>query len=90
MNLIFITDYAEYKMSGKGLASSARVTEDGRIVIALDLKNKLPDLPKEHAMDVKEFAIDEIRWKDCPPLNIVIMIVGSRGSLHICPGIIKN
>lgn len=75
-------DYAEYKAIGKGLASSARVTPDGRIVISLDLKNKLPDLPPDYAADVEEFAVEDTaaKWRDCPSLNIVIMIVGSRGT----------
>lgn len=75
----FFPDYAEYISTGKGLESFARVTEDGRIVVSLDLKKHLPYLPKEHAQDVQEFAIDETEWKDYPSMNIVIMIVGSRG-----------
>jgi hypothetical protein len=66
--------------TGKGLVSFARVTEDGRIIVSLDLKKKLPDLPKEYAKDVKEFAVDERGWRDVPRMNVVIMIVGSRGT----------
>lgn len=69
----------DYKSSGKGLASAARVTADGRIVVSLDLKKKLPDLPPDYAQDIQEFAVDKTQWKDYPPMNIVIMIVGSRG-----------
>lgn len=58
----------------------ARVLPDGRIVISLDLKQKLPDLPEDHAQDIREFAVDKTEWKKYPSLNIVIMIVGSRGS----------
>lgn len=57
----------------------ARVGEDGRIVISLNLNRPLPDLPEDHAQEVKEFAVDEKRWTDVPRLNIVVMIVGSRG-----------
>lgn len=64
---------------GKGLSSFARVEEDGRIVISLDLAKKLPDLPENHALNVEEFAVDSSHWKDVPRMNIVIMIVGSRG-----------
>ena len=73
--------YAEYEAIGKGLASFARVSEDGRIVISLDLRQKLPDLPKDYAKEVNEFAVDAQAWRDVPRLNIVIMIVGSRGEL---------
>lgn len=65
---------------GKGLASSAEVTPDGRIVISIDLKKKLPDLPKDYANPVREFAIDKSDWSGAPPMSIVIMIVGSRGT----------
>ncbi|KAG6831244.1 hypothetical protein H0H87_005810 [Tephrocybe sp. NHM501043] len=75
-------NYAEWKSTGKGLNSLARVTDDGRIVISLDLAQKLPDLPKDYARDVEEFAVDETEWKQYPSLNIVIMIVGSRGDVQ--------
>jgi hypothetical protein len=66
-------------MSGKGLSSIARVTRDGRVAISLNLTKPLPDLPKGMAHDVQEFAIDKEEWRDVPKMNIVIMIVGSRG-----------
>ena len=79
-------DYSEYRASGKGLLSKARVTEDGRIAISLDLKRALPDLPPDYAREVKEFAIDEDKYREVPRMNIVIMIVGSRGEwLTIVP-----
>ena len=79
MTLLICPDYAEYKATGKGLSSFARVDDDGRIVISLDLKQKLPDLPEKYAKTVEEFALDEKSWRDVPAMNIVIMIVGSRG-----------
>jgi sterol 3beta-glucosyltransferase len=75
-----LVEYAEYRVVGKGLTSFARVTPDGRISISLDLRNKLPDLPQDHANPVKEFAIDDIDYENPPLINIVIMIVGSRGA----------
>ena len=50
-------------------------------MISLDLKRKLPDLPEDYAKEVNEFAVDARAWRDVPCLNIVIMIVGSRGEL---------
>lgn len=34
----------------------------------------------DHAHDVEEFAVDKNEWNACPSMNIVIMIVGSRGA----------
>ena len=59
------------------------MTADGRITVSINLKKALPDLPPDYARDVKEFAIDEVRYREVPPLNIVIMIVGSRGDLGL-------
>ncbi|KZO92404.1 glycosyltransferase family 1 protein [Calocera viscosa TUFC12733] len=75
-------NYSEYKATGKGLLSSARVTPDGRIVISLRLKQALPDLPKDYANPVEETGIDTSHEPHIPPLNIVIMIVGSRGDVQ--------
>ncbi|QRW00852.1 glycosyltransferase family 1 protein [Ceratobasidium sp. AG-Ba] len=75
-------NYAAYKAMGKGLASSAEVTPDGRIVISLDLKKKLPDLPKDYANPVREYAVDTQEWCTAPSMNVVIMIVGSRGDVQ--------
>lgn len=60
--------------------TSARLTDDGRIVISLDLKKPLPDLPEGYANPVKEYAVDRRTYTDAPAMNIVIMIVGSRGA----------
>jgi hypothetical protein len=56
----------------------ASVKKDGRISVNFDLKQGTAEIPYDHAASVKEFAIDST-WKDCPTMNIVIMIVGSRG-----------
>jgi hypothetical protein len=77
-----LPDYSNWKSTGKGpLASSAHVTQDGRIALSLDLKHDLPDLPPNHAQSVQEFAVDQTQWKQNPGMSIVIMIVGSRGGL---------
>ncbi|KAG8830748.1 hypothetical protein FRC20_008294, partial [Serendipita sp. 405] len=44
-----LRDYISFATSGKGLTSSARITDDGRILVTLDLKRALPDLPKDYA-----------------------------------------
>ncbi|QRW26844.1 glycosyltransferase family 1 protein [Rhizoctonia solani] len=75
-------NYASYKALGKGLSSSANMTPDGRIVITLDLHKKLPDLPKDYANPVREYAVDRVDWRIAPPMSIVIMIVGSRGDVQ--------
>ncbi|KAJ3716120.1 glycosyltransferase family 1 protein [Lentinula raphanica] len=75
-------DYAQYTQSGKGLLSKARIDPEGRIVVSLDLKQKLPDLPPDYAPEVHEFGIDKSKWMRYPSMNIVIMIVGSRGDVQ--------
>ncbi|KAG8957043.1 hypothetical protein FRC00_004550 [Tulasnella sp. 408] len=74
--------YSRYQSIGKGLASSAQLTENGQILVSLDLKKKLPELPSDHATPVREFAIDRAASDQAPPMSIVIMIVGSRGDVQ--------
>ncbi|KZV90217.1 UDP-Glycosyltransferase/glycogen phosphorylase [Exidia glandulosa HHB12029] len=73
--------YSEFKVSGDGLKSAARVERDGRIAVSLKLHKKLPDMPVLNRI-ISEFGVDEGNWRDCPPLSIVIMIVGSRGDVQ--------
>ncbi|KAJ7577401.1 hypothetical protein C8J56DRAFT_366855 [Mycena floridula] len=77
-------DYSQYHSTGNqgGLSSAACVTQDGRISVIFDTKTKLPELPQNYAPDVKEFAVDEEEWHNFPRMNIVIMIVGSRGDVQ--------
>jgi sterol 3beta-glucosyltransferase len=74
-------DYSQYTSLGEGLLSIAKLTLDGQISTSFDLKKYLPDfLPSQIlTQEVDEFAVDHERWRDCPNMNIVIMIVGSRG-----------
>lgn len=72
-------DYAQFRSSGEGLASTADLSNDGRIDLSLDLKRKLPDLPSDYAKEVIEFATDEANYRSPPCMNVLIMIVGSRG-----------
>jgi len=85
-----VLDYSQYKSIGKGLSSFAHVDEDGRIVISLDLAQKLPDLPENYAPDVEEFAVDTKEWRDVPCMTIVIMIVGSRGEHNAITTLIQS
>lgn len=76
------SDYYSYKARGKGLASAARLTEDGNIVFDLDLKEQLGELPTQYARPVREYAVDLHHFSTAPPMKIVIMIVGSRGDVQ--------
>jgi hypothetical protein len=58
--------------------------EEGMINIWVDMKKVMPDLPKDYARPVKEWGTDPATSEDCPPLNIVIFIVGSRGERWLC------
>ncbi|KAG7453099.1 uncharacterized protein BT62DRAFT_1070779, partial [Guyanagaster necrorhizus] len=73
--------YGRYIAAGKRLRSSAFITPDGRISVSLNLNRKHPELPEDHAPYVKEFAVDR-EWTRFPKMNILIMIVGSRGDVQ--------
>ena len=77
-------DYAQYTSQGKGLLSIARLSLEGQITLSFDLKKYLPDFLPDQILtqQVDEFAVDRERWGDCPSMNIVIMIVGSRGECY--------
>ncbi|OCF44536.1 hypothetical protein I317_01608 [Kwoniella heveanensis CBS 569] len=75
-------DYASYAADGPGLDSKAELDQMGMINIWVNLKKPLPDLPQDYARPVKEYAVDEKTSTQCPPLNIVIFIVGSRGDVQ--------
>nr|XP_019043873.1 hypothetical protein I302_07144 [Kwoniella bestiolae CBS 10118]OCF22803.1 hypothetical protein I302_07144 [Kwoniella bestiolae CBS 10118] len=75
-------DYTNFTSDGPGLDSKAVLDEMGMINIWVDLKKPLPDLPKDYARAVKEYAVDRRKGVKCPPLNIVIFIVGSRGDVQ--------
>jgi hypothetical protein len=77
--LRIISDYADWTKAGPGLESRASLDAGGMINIWVDLKKVLPDLPPDYARPVKEWATDPEESEKCPPLNIVIFIVGSRG-----------
>jgi len=63
----------------------AELDEGGRIDLWMDLKHKLAsgaaDLPEDYAVHIEEYAVDKTAT-DCPPLNIVIFLVGSRGKRY--------
>ncbi|KAF9009573.1 hypothetical protein BDQ17DRAFT_1071182 [Cyathus striatus] len=71
-----------YVWNGKGL--KARLSGSGFIHLSLDFKFKkdVPSIPKDHGLTVDEFGIDEKGWDNVPNMNIVIMIVGSRGDVQ--------
>ncbi|KAJ3506956.1 hypothetical protein NLJ89_g6575 [Agrocybe chaxingu] len=75
-------NYSQYVSQGKGLTSVASISQDGRISVRFDLKDtdSIPDISR-NLTDVEEFAVDQ-EWRDYPSMNIVIMIVGSRGDVQ--------
>lgn len=75
-------DYNRYKAVGKGLVSSAEMTDAGRIAMSFDLRKPLADFPPGYAEAVQEHGIDRTNFAAAPAMNIVIMIVGSRGTLR--------
>lgn len=57
----------------------AQIDDEGRIDVTLNVKKTLPPLPLEDTTSVWSEETSQGVW-DCPPLNIVIFIVGSRGA----------
>jgi sterol 3beta-glucosyltransferase len=76
-------DYADFHRDGPNLESKASLTDEGMINIWVNLRNQVPDLPKDYARPVQEYAVDPVGALDCPPLNVVIFIVGSRGTSNM-------
>ncbi|WVQ83692.1 hypothetical protein IAT38_005836 [Cryptococcus sp. DSM 104549] len=77
------SDYdANFTSDGPGLHSRATINRKGTINVWVDCKKPLPELPPDYARPVKEFAVDRRDGAECPPLRIVIFIVGSRGDVQ--------
>ncbi|WVR09698.1 hypothetical protein IAU60_006774 [Kwoniella sp. DSM 27419] len=64
------------------MSTFAQVDEYGKVDISLKVHKALPNLPSEAPAPVREVDVDPASWNDCPPLDIVIMIVGSRGDVQ--------
>jgi sterol 3beta-glucosyltransferase len=86
-SLAYVTGPDQISTSGPGLDTRAELDEGGRIDLWMDLKHKLAkgaaDLPEDYAVHIEEYAVDK-NARDCPPLNIVIFLVGSRGESPTC------
>jgi hypothetical protein len=65
--------------NGPGLDSEAELDENGMINVSLKVKGALPAIPNLLPTSIEEFGVERNTGQDIPPLNIVIMIVGSRG-----------
>lgn len=78
-------DFHSVTEAGPGGRARTAVKADGTLDIWVDLKGDVKerflhdDLPEDHAPEVVEYAVDR-RGGECPPLNIVIFLVGSRGA----------
>lgn len=75
-----------YSSDGRGLESLARISRDGTIDLQLkfkkDLKNlRLPPHVLSEESQLQLYGPEE-QPPTCPPLNIVIMLVGSRGDIQ--------
>jgi len=69
----------------KGPAMDAKAnvnTENGRISLLINAKQKLPSLPPDYALPVREYGVDLTRPLQVPQLQIVMFIVGSRGDVQ--------
>jgi hypothetical protein len=60
------------------MEGQAQIDDEGRIDVTLNVKKTLPPIPLEDTTSFWSEETSQGGW-DCPPLNIVIFIVGSRG-----------
>lgn len=75
---ILIADHSKYHAEGAGFDSVAQVNSQGQVDLWLDLSKPLPPLPLIPPPSRKH-TLEDAGQLDCPPLNIVIFVVGSRG-----------
>ena len=76
---VLFSDYTRFQAGGEGLISQTALELDGRLSISLNILRNLPDLPKDYAKDVYETATDAENYHNPPRMNIVVMLVGTRG-----------
>lgn len=62
------------------LQTSPNFQPDGRFQVSIDVSAH--ELPKDHGTPINEPAIDLTDFVNAPPMNVNIMIVGSRGSSY--------
>ncbi|KAB5588152.1 Sterol 3-beta-glucosyltransferase [Ceratobasidium theobromae] len=62
------------------LQTSPNFQPDGRFQVSIDVSAH--ELPKDHGTPINEPAIDLTDFVNAPPMNVNIMIVGSRGDVQ--------
>ncbi|KAG8763486.1 hypothetical protein FRC11_002889 [Ceratobasidium sp. 423] len=68
---------AEFRTAA--MAASAAFQPDGRFQVSID---DHPGLPKNYASPIDEPGVDLANFANAPPMNVNIMIVGSRGDVQ--------
>jgi hypothetical protein len=64
------------------LEASTAFQPDGQFQVSIDASPN--GLPKDYALPLDEPAIDLTGFANAPPMNVNIMIVGSRGLSYHC------
>ncbi|RSH91524.1 hypothetical protein EHS25_009823 [Saitozyma podzolica] len=65
--------------SGPGGEVRATLDGSGRVNVDINLRRRLPDLPSDHAWAVNEYGVERSARPDCPPLQIVMFLLGGKG-----------
>ncbi|GAB1524076.1 hypothetical protein RhiTH_007228 [Rhizoctonia solani] len=69
---------AEFRTAA--MAASAAFQPDGRFQVSIDVPSGR--LPKDYATPINEPGVDLVNFVNAPPMNVNIMIVGSRGDVQ--------
>ncbi|CAE6379217.1 unnamed protein product [Rhizoctonia solani] len=69
---------AEFRTAA--MAASAAFQPDGRFQVSIDVPSGR--LPKDYATPISEPGVDLTNFANAPPMNVNIMIVGSRGDVQ--------
>ncbi|KAF8668387.1 Glycosyltransferase family 1 protein [Rhizoctonia solani] len=76
-----ISEKRNETLLGLKLDAEAAFQDDGRLQISFG-RRLSKSLPPNYAEPVKEVGLDEVGFHDAPPMNVNIMIVGSRGDVQ--------
>ncbi|CAE6348717.1 unnamed protein product [Rhizoctonia solani] len=76
-----LSEKSSKSLRSLSLDAEASFQDDGRLQISFGHRLS-KRLPHNYAEPVNEIGLDEVGFRDAPPMNVNIMIVGSRGDVQ--------